>query len=709
MAEVAQSWVDEFIDFQRTINDTTEENYSATALQLIDFSIIKNGDFQCFAENVNLACHCRPLHIKAICKMVKLVSDLLVKKSNDDSIKDKISDVFFENVFCPLEYYTIDRSRMSQTYYLYKFGIFSAEKIATATSDTLDLMKESIKNTEFQADNMLYVLGLLFYFTDVFKKDFPDLWNKYQDSIAYIKEKHGTAFIRQLFKEYNAIQNGEARFGNEITMILRTDDIDKFQEILTKDGAFDLEIRIPPIILHGSELLQHNPTLILAASFYGAVKCFKYLLLNKAQILKCDEYYNYISHFAVAGGNIEIVRILSQNGINFVDDLAVCVEYHQNEIFDWINQNTVPADLIPEILLSACTHNNVYAFKFYVENGTKIDHPEKYIEEAFTQNYTAIKQYLLELYPNMSQNLIKTCLLNLAKVGMINGVDLIFKNNEYDFSDCADLFIAAVQYNNLPFMKYIKSKPNTNINAKTKRTTPLHEACKLGRNKIVSYMLTIPHIDVNALDIVLKPAMFYAIEFQHVEVLKMLIESPKTRLNKKDFNGLNILMLAAKHGLFYDFFVPIIKNGLIKVNEKTKQGQTLLHWAIEGGNKQLLNLLLDDMADEVDASIANENGYTPLHSACDLNRLDIVEKLLARKDVDVNACERHKSTPLHLVAIKGSVECGELLFRRPEIKVNELDFKERTPLDRAIKNNQLDMIAFLKEHGGIETSDNEHK
>ena len=46
-------------------------------------------------------------------------------------------------------------------------------------------------------------------------------------------------------------------------------------------------------------------------AFYGAVKCFKYAIVN-------DEYdFSGVEEYAVAGGNMEIIHILEQRNFSF--------------------------------------------------------------------------------------------------------------------------------------------------------------------------------------------------------------------------------------------------------------------------------------------------------------------------------------------------------------------------------------------------------
>ena len=60
-------------------------------------------------------------------------------------------------------------------------------------------------------------------------------------------------------------------------------------------------------------------SLIAAACLYGAVKCFKFFMLNGVKCSRC-------ANQALAGGSNEIIRILSQNKISF-DNRIIAIRY----------------------------------------------------------------------------------------------------------------------------------------------------------------------------------------------------------------------------------------------------------------------------------------------------------------------------------------------------------------------------------------------
>ncbi|OHT04360.1 hypothetical protein TRFO_28119 [Tritrichomonas foetus] len=66
-------------------------------------------------------------------------------------------------------------------------------------------------------------------------------------------------------------------------------------------------------------VLQDNPPILSVAAFYGAQKCLKFLIENGASLAKLDNFKRSVQYFAVAGGYIPIIEILSSYKLEFSD------------------------------------------------------------------------------------------------------------------------------------------------------------------------------------------------------------------------------------------------------------------------------------------------------------------------------------------------------------------------------------------------------
>jgi cytohesin len=128
-------------------------------------------------------------------------------------------------------------------------------------------------------------------------------------------------------------------------------------------------------------------------------------------------------------------------------------------------------------------------------------------------------------------------------------------------------------------------------------------------------------------------------------------------------------------------------------------GMTPLHFAADGGHKEIAELLITK---GVDVNAKNEWGGTPLHYAAYWGSKEIAELLLA-EGADVNAKGKDGWTPLHKAAYYGHKEIvGLLLTKGADVNAKgEGGLNQgKTPLDWAIDFKHTEIAALLRKHGG---------
>jgi ankyrin repeat protein len=123
-------------------------------------------------------------------------------------------------------------------------------------------------------------------------------------------------------------------------------------------------------------------------------------------------------------------------------------------------------------------------------------------------------------------------------------------------------------------------------------------------------------------------------------------------------------------------------------------GGTPLHWAVLGGQKDVVEFLLDNGAD---VNFQDIGCNTPLHMAAYRGYKEIAALLLAR-GAEVNAANR--GTPLHWAARSeaGQVDVAALLIAHGA-KVNAKDSWGNMPLHNAADIGNKDMVNLLMKNG----------
>lgn len=123
------------------------------------------------------------------------------------------------------------------------------------------------------------------------------------------------------------------------------------------------------------------------------------------------------------------------------------------------------------------------------------------------------------------------------------------------------------------------------------------------------------------------------------------------------------------------------------------EGGTVLSYAAEGGNIDVVKLLIDHGAD---VNAPGELGITPLHRA---KNAEIAQLLIDHgANVHGDCCD----TPLLSAVWNDKNDIVKILIDHGA-DVNAKDIDGHTPLDIAIERGQDEIAALLREHGGVAT------
>ncbi|MBC6685930.1 ankyrin repeat domain-containing protein, partial [Wolbachia pipientis] len=162
---------------------------------------------------------------------------------------------------------------------------------------------------------------------------------------------------------------------------------------------------------------------------------------------------------------------------------------------------------------------------------------------------------------------------------------------------------------------------------------------------------------------------------------------------------------------FSKFFKEVSSNGFKDMNKRNKEGETVLHQAVEISNYKTVRLLIKKGAD---VNARDKNGYTPLHCAVFAKSLENV-KVLLREGAEVNATQYVSGcTPLHSACKIGGagVEIIKELVKAGA-EVNQLNKYGATPMYYIWESEKYRLCdskesekasKFLREKGGITKS-----
>jgi len=171
-------------------------------------------------------------------------------------------------------------------------------------------------------------------------------------------------------------------------------------------------------------------------------------------------------------------------------------------------------------------------------------------------------------------------------------------------------------------------------------------------------ILILNDADVNCVDKGNRTALTYALLKANLDVINLLLESG-VDMKIVDRNGLNALMYASISNLsgesrlkeltvngevlrepnddeiiyYYKFVVEYLLEKDVQISEKDKQGLDALFHAVNKSNSEMVEVLIDFGAD---VNTTYPDGSTPLMISIRMNHEDIIEVIMAPKDIIVD-------------------------------------------------------------------------
>ncbi|KAF4342245.1 alpha-latrocrustotoxin-Lt1a [Fusarium beomiforme] len=306
------------------------------------------------------------------------------------------------------------------------------------------------------------------------------------------------------------------------------------------------------------------------------------------------------------------------------------------------------------------------------------------IEESFNENIFAKTQLALaqtnhHFYGIVNPRLRAASLCWAAREGRL---DILKKAHE----DGADL-------------------SSTGVIRPGERGTPLHYAIQHGHPDVVEYLIEVrvdPHMPSKGLcdcwadgeD--LKP---YAL---HMAIQHSLVEGAKK-------------LLVKKLGAYWTFPGKPALEDIDPGDDDDKEiidllvnlpgsgpAADALRYALKWGEPELLDRVLK--RPDLDASVPDADGQTPLLWAVYHKKVDAVKLLIRRPEVNPGTPPKSGFTALHVAVSVRSLPLVELLLRCPEVDIHKTDQDNATAFHIATERGELEIVNLLLEQPGIDAA-----
>ena len=157
-----------------------------------------------------------------------------------------------------------------------------------------------------------------------------------------------------------------------------------------------------------------------------------------------------------------------------------------------------------------------------------------------------------------------------------------------------------------------------------------------------------------------------------------------------------MLLKFIEHHQLFEFieFYKIYLNDEDKLKQSIEQngGKTFLHFAVESGAVHIVSYLLLDA--KVDPNVLSHNQQMGvLHISVSLQRHDLIDLILMSEKVDINILSSLHGTPLHIACKMGNLKIVQQLL------ISGADINIKSPKNGKLAKDNTDnsRIAFLIE------------
>jgi ankyrin repeat protein len=690
---------DDVIDLQQTILDITPQTLDAVKESLLDSKWIRSTEgCDRIATAIIVAAHHRTAQIPVFAALATSLAN--AGRARLCRMKPYMLHCFFRSVGYAKPF-PRESAVCSLMWHCFKEGLFELE-------DIFWRLRFITRGTHFLRPATWFFC----YLGPEIQAFDARVYGRFKEKMKSLMERRSfpTAFKAFIENWDNlaahdwAIQRKRRNFfSHRNTLITRilNDDVE-FLRRASQSPGFSTETRILRTVFIPSSYLSNSPTLIQVAAFFGAIKCFNLLLSLGAELRAVDHSNRTVPHFAIAGGNIEIIRLCQQHDLDFIGALHVAIRFHRNEFFDWLYATQFPDPgerdfdgMTP--LHVACESNNLYAAARLIDSGADVN-SETYSRE--------------------------TPMRMAGRRGFIDSCRLLLAHPDCEADrparSCVTPLHIAAKFGDLRIAQLLVDRGANISAATTDGANAFMVACASRHEKVAAYFMGLDALDINGRDAQGATGLVKAVEANHRKLAEALIRDGRVDVNQRQPFG------TAVDQDMWPIAAALLARPDLDLRPRAR-GRTYLHRAIRGGNEELVAAILDRHVIDVNAQTAD--GKTALHLACEIGAAGIVALLLDQPDLDPNRIDAAGRTPLqtatrfpavalmligkptvdvntgapvHDLITANALRCIAALCSRQDFDVNALR-NGITPLETAVTERRTRAMAFLMTRNEVDT------
>jgi ankyrin repeat protein len=666
--------LDALLSLQEFMMNLSSDNLEESKQWVLQSPWVANGtSLRQLASSILVAARVRVMSIPLLASLLRF----LCSSASEDNSLDEIRRLILSGIFRAVSYsksFPNESAMFSLLFQCFREGIFDISDIIPRLRfmvKGLDSLRSSCwafcyLAPELQkADKALYDKLLSSLRQGTSRTQFPQTFRKFSAKLPDFRKNN-----------WRLLRKRRQYFSHKVTLLarIRADDIDGLRVAATSP-SFNIETRILPTVYTPSNFLQGHPTLIHVAAFFGSINCFRFLLVNGADLRTTDHNFVTLPQFAVAGGNVEIVRLCQQYDLDFFGAIHTAITFHRNELFEWLAGSASPdfsvLDLSGQTLLhAACDSNNLYAVDTALRAGLDVN------GQTFNQG---------------------TPLCIAVGRGFVDTVRYLLTVPTIDVNPrCRGgqtPFHLAAEHGDIVTAKYLLAHADVDVDAVCDTgMSALFSAITNDRLRFARFLLDLPGVDVNRRQSEGFTPLMASLLHERVRISKMLINDSRVDVNLSSGAHRTALWIAIKHRHF-SAFKCLLKRPDIDLSGRSENGGPYLNAAVWKNDAAMVEMLLSKPG--VDVNEPDGQGMTLLHNAATFDRRDVVRALLTSPTIDVNLRTAALSTALHIAAASGFAEIVQLLVDRSDTDVNAVATVWGTAMHTAVCNGHLDVVRIL--------------
>ena len=201
--------------------------------------------------------------------------------------------------------------------------------------------------------------------------------------------------------------------------------------------------------------------------------------------------------------------------------------------------------------------------------------------------------------------------------------------------------------------------------------TLVHHACNRGHKNLVDELLCTYKSNPEAKDSVELTPLHIAAGEGHIEIVEALITVYKCSTNVQDITGDTPLIISAERG-HKDVVKLLIKLGADPCKKNKLDASAVLIAALHG-HSSVVDVFLNDI--KIKKDLRGYQSQTILHYACNSGQLQLVESLIEKYGCNPMARDDSGALPLHIAVASGQREIVEVLVKKYSCLTGEDDGK----------------------------------